>query len=624
MLEKYTPYNSQVVLKNKTVKWFLSKLLLIISLSVFLTNYGYAQQLSEAQIKSVYLYHFLNYIEWEHEPDIHQFVIGFLGEEPEMFDELKNMAATKKAKNKPIKVIKITPSDTSQKIQMLYVCASENYDIRNIARVFGRKNILLVTNQCDDKTSVMINFVYSEKDKVQFQINKPSIMQENLKLAPQVLLKGGTELDVAELYHKMEEEVFKSKNTIQKQQDALNELNNKLAIQNKEIAERENQLLNIQAKYNSISDSLLLLSREFESKKDALNSKEAEMALLLKNINEFTVLLNQQKEKIQSINLEIKEKEKEMLEQDKIIQEQSSRINLQQKKEVQQDKTIKSQHYINLIIILILIFVVIILIQYFLSSKKQKKTNKLISEQNHQLIQKANELKLAKDAAEAANKELEAFSYSVSHDLRAPLRHIDGFIELLQTEIDVTMDQQGQHYMKVISDSAKRMGSLIDDLLSFSRMGRNEMSKMQVDLVKLVQEVIREFEPEAKGRTINWQISNLPVVTGDRAMLRIVIVNLIANALKFTRDREQAEIEIGYTKDKETGTAFFVRDNGVGFDPNYANKLFGVFQRLHRADEFEGTGIGLANVRRIIARHGGKTWADSKLNQGATFYFSLP
>jgi light-regulated signal transduction histidine kinase (bacteriophytochrome) len=147
---------------------------------------------------------------------------------------------------------------------------------------------------------------------------------------------------------------------------------------------------------------------------------------------------------------------------------------------------------------------------------------------------------------------------------------------------------------------------------------------MQVDLVKLVQEVIREFEPEAKGRTINWQISNLPVVTGDRAMLRIVIVNLIANALKFTRDREQAEIEIGYTKDKETGTAFFVRDNGVGFDPNYANKLFGVFQRLHRADEFEGTGIGLANVRRIIARHGGKTWADSKLNQGATFYFSLP
>ena len=182
MLRNYIPDNSCVVLKNKTVKRFLSlKLLLIIFLSIFLTKSGFAQQLSEAQIKSVYLYHFFNYVEWEHEPDIEQFVIGFLGEEPEMFDELTNMAATKKAKNKPIKVIKITPSDTTRKIQMLYVCASENYNIRDISRLFSRKNILLITNQCDEKTLIMINFIYPEDDKVQFQINKPSIMQENLK-----------------------------------------------------------------------------------------------------------------------------------------------------------------------------------------------------------------------------------------------------------------------------------------------------------------------------------------------------------------------------------------------------------------------------------------------------------
>jgi light-regulated signal transduction histidine kinase (bacteriophytochrome) len=168
------------------------------------------------------------------------------------------------------------------------------------------------------------------------------------------------------------------------------------------------------------------------------------------------------------------------------------------------------------------------------------------------------------------------------------------------------------------------MGVLIDDLLSFSRMGRSEMSKAQIDLGELVQDVIREFRTEAEGRNIRWNLPPLPVVTGDRAMLRIVLVNLISNALKFTRSRSQTEIEIGWMPGPETETIVFVRDNGVGFDMKYADKLFGVFQRLHRADEFEGTGIGLANVHRIINRHGGRTWAEAEINHGATFYFSLP
>ncbi len=225
---------------------------------------------------------------------------------------------------------------------------------------------------------------------------------------------------------------------------------------------------------------------------------------------------------------------------------------------------------------------------------------------------------------EAANKELEAFAYSVSHDLRAPLRHIDGFLELLQQSLAAALDGRSQHYMDTISDSARRMGMLIDDLLSFSRMGRYEMSKMKVDLGGLVQEVIRELEPETRNRSIRWRIANLPTVTGDRAMLRLVLVNLISNALKFTRGRAQAEIEIGCLPGQGVETVVFVRDNGVGFDMAYADKLFGVFQRLHRVDEFEGTGIGLANVRRIINRHGGQVWAEGQVNQGATFYFSLP
>ena len=224
----------------------------------------------------------------------------------------------------------------------------------------------------------------------------------------------------------------------------------------------------------------------------------------------------------------------------------------------------------------------------------------------------------------AANKELEAFAYSVSHDLRAPLRHIDGFVEMLQKRTTTSLDDKSRHYMDTISGSAKTMGILIDDLLSFSRMGREEMSKSQVDLNVLVQNIIREFKPETAGRDIQWKISPLPMVTGDRAMLNVVLTNLISNALKFTRSRKSAEIEIGSEKKNETETVFFVRDNGVGFDMNYADKLFQVFQRLHRSEEFEGTGIGLANVGRVITRHGGRTWAEGRLDSGATFYFSLP
>ncbi|MGD9189260.1 MAG: response regulator [Desulfobacteraceae bacterium] len=225
---------------------------------------------------------------------------------------------------------------------------------------------------------------------------------------------------------------------------------------------------------------------------------------------------------------------------------------------------------------------------------------------------------------EAASKEMHGFTYTVSHDLRAPLRHIDGYIELLQNKTGTVFDERGRHCMTAISEAAQKMGLLIDDLLSFSRMGRHTPSFQKVALQELVHDILGELEPDTAGRQIDWRIGDLPVVSADEAMLRTVLVNLISNALKFTRTRQEAKIEIGSLPGKDSDVVIFVRDNGVGFDTAYADKLFGVFQRLHHADEFEGTGIGLASVRRIIARHGGRVWAEGKPDQGATFYFSLP
>ena len=233
---------------------------------------------------------------------------------------------------------------------------------------------------------------------------------------------------------------------------------------------------------------------------------------------------------------------------------------------------------------------------------------------------------LAKRAAELeeANKELESFTYSVSHDLRAPLRHVVGYAELLQKQSSASLDEKGRRYMAMILEASKRMGNLIDDLLGFSRIGRAEARKTAVSLDQLVREVIAELGQDTKDRDIAWTVGALPVCYGDRSMLKVALMNLLSNAVKFTRIRPRAKIEIGCANGKDNQVELFVADNGAGFDIQYVNKLFGVFQRLHRVEEFEGTGIGLATVQRIIHRHGGEVRAQGAIDQGATFYFSLP
>jgi light-regulated signal transduction histidine kinase (bacteriophytochrome) len=265
--------------------------------------------------------------------------------------------------------------------------------------------------------------------------------------------------------------------------------------------------------------------------------------------------------------------------------------------------------YLGLLLLLLVILMVALL------TERVEKVRKLRS-LNNELQREAIKL-------EEANKELEAFAYSVSHDLRVPLRAIDGFSRIVIEDYEDKLDDEGIRLLNIIRENTKKMGQLIDDILLLSRARRQEMTISDLDIAALAQNVYGEFNQDLDGRNVDFVVDDLPKAKADRALITQVLTNLIGNAIKFTREKENAKIEVGFEEDKDDYT-YYVKDNGAGFDMKYYDKLFGLFQRLHSQEEFEGTGVGLSIVQRIISRHGGRVWGEGEVDNGATIYFSLP
>ena len=261
--------------------------------------------------------------------------------------------------------------------------------------------------------------------------------------------------------------------------------------------------------------------------------------------------------------------------------------------------------------------------ELLLAMKQVRRQKAALEAEVERRCQIEEELTEANARLKAANLQLESFSYSVSHDLRAPLRHMKGFAELLNKRSAASLDEKGRQQLDIVLQSADRMGLLMDQLLDFSRLGRAALDRRKVDLGAVAERAKAELAGEQESRTVSWDIGKLPFVEADAGLLHLVFLNLFSNALKFTRGKSEACIEVK-TESSEPMAVISVRDNGVGFEPAYSGKLFGVFQRLHKVDDFEGTGIGLANVRRIVTLHGGETWAEGIVGKGATFFFSLP
>lgn len=268
----------------------------------------------------------------------------------------------------------------------------------------------------------------------------------------------------------------------------------------------------------------------------------------------------------------------------------------------------RSDYFILLLILLVILMVALLTERV----EKVRTLNKL----NEELKREATKL-------EDANNELEAFAYSVSHDLRVPLRAIDGFSRIVIEDYETELDEEGVRLLNIIRENTKKMGQLIDDILLLSRAGRQEMNLGKLDISALAKNVYKEFEQETKTRNINFVVQDMPAVEADRALMTQVLTNLIGNAIKFTKKTENPKIEFCYTED-EDNYIYQIKDNGAGFNMKYYDKLFGLFQRLHSQEEFEGTGVGLSIVQRIISRHNGRVWGEGEVGKGATIYFSLP
>lgn len=302
--------------------------------------------------------------------------------------------------------------------------------------------------------------------------------------------------------------------------------------------------------------------------------------------------------------------------------QQEETTTLKQQKQASASSLAVFNRFSVIIFVLMVVFTIFLLIfirNYWIESKeKERRAAELIIINKELAFQNEEKIK-----QEVANKELEAFSYSVSHDLRAPLRHVSGYVDLLLKNNSSQLDEIGLRYLNTISESSHEMGNLIDALLSFSRLSRTELQRVKINSKNMVNHVLKSFGDELSGRNIEINQTELPDIMGDESLISLVWVNLISNALKYSRNQEKSVIDIGgnIIDDK---VIFYVKDNGVGFDMKYVDKLYGVFQRLHKVKDFEGIGIGLANVNRIVTRHGGKCWAEGKEGIGATFSFSIP
>lgn len=723
-----------------------------------------AQQIKRDVAISAYIYNFAKNVQWQNEESIQEFHFLVIGDDKNIIKELTTLSKTKTLRKKPIKVSSSTSLDNTDNIHLIFVTKESEGKLLKIYDKIEGKNILLISDSYDDKRIIMINFYDSKDGNLLFEINKANIINQRLNIMPDMVLLGGTTIDVAALYYEEQQSLRSLQKQIQSHDSTLNFLKKAITLKTKEaqanIQNLNEQTVKIQEQQKILDEQSLLLKK-----------KEQELALKTLLIYEQQKLYERQKKELYDLSVNVSEGTELLNKQKKEIESKKAEIQLQTQALDKQGSQIVRQRNLITLFIIISILVAILVLTVFIAYKKIKKLNKSLEKRvsdrtqelndaNQQLQVELAERKLAEEALkkseerfrltldnmlegcqiidyewryryvndavishgrqtkenmlgckmmevysgfektevfqvlsrcmndripqhminefiypdgtsawfelsiqpvsegifvlssditerklienkikqlneelekrvelrtqqlENANKELEAFAYSVSHDLRAPLRAISGFTKILTEDYANKIDTDGQRVCDVIQKEASRMGQLIDDLLSFSRLSRTSLQKVMTDMTKIVHQALEEVEGQYCENKIEIEITKLLPANVDISLIKQVWVNLISNAFKFSSKKDIIKIEVG-SFENQGENIYFVKDNGSGFDMKYVDKLFGVFQRLHNINEFQGTGVGLAIVQRIIHRHGGRVWAEGEIDKGAKFYFSL-
>lgn len=568
-----------------------------------------AQQLKREEITSAYIFNFAKNIGWSDESRISEFHFLVISDDEAINREMLNMSASAKLKGKPIRITisgtVIIPNGT----QLIFITRGlKGLAVPAFRRIEGQ-NILLITDGFDDKRMVMINLVETKDKTIKFEINKANIINQGLKVLPDMVLLGGTEIDVAHLYKESLDTVRSKDVKIADLQLLLGSLNVQIETARKEI---DKQSLLIARQNQDISER----QNQLEKQRDTLSQQT-------RLLSKSQLILKRQQSEIEGGKAVLADQQTKIVDQQAKIDDQNASILKQTMVLEERNITISAQRDIQRFLTLIIFLVLGLSYTIYRSYKIKQRSNKRLQEQEKQ-IKKLNQELLERAAdLENANKELEAFSYSVSHDLRAPLRSIDGFSQSIIEDYENAIDDRGKDYLRRVRSAAQRMALLIDDMLTLSRVTRNEMVLQEIDLSGLAKDIAEKLRGLQPERKIEFIIQSDMTVWGDEHLLRIALENLFQNAWKYTSKHLEARIEFGLrTVDRKH--VFFIKDDGAGFDMQYAQKLFGAFQRMHTTEEFPGTGVGLATVQRIILRHGGTIWAESEVEKGATFFFSIP
>ena len=592
------------------IKKIINKLIIFVQLLITLIFYlsssqtGFALHSQDPEFLSVAIFRLTEQIRWPNAKQIKKYHIHVIDESPNVEIELKRISTIRKLHNRPVQISRSHNATIPPDTHVIYVSNHNSKLLPNILNNTLGSSILVISYDGQNQRIVMINFKSGAKDKskIRFEINKANIINRGMSISPDIILLGGTEIDVANLYKSSQDELLKKERKINLIEKKIQQINNEKKLTKQSLTKLTKTLEKQKQSYKK-------LEKETQAQQIKINKQATELKAREKYLDKQSIEIDKRSTilKQQQTNIDI---------QSNTIKKQKNTIRTQEKTLKQSNATIESQkNYLTTLSILSTLVALGAILAFWLYRKNQHINAKLLVALNSS---KQNAYRL-----EMANEQLQSFSYTVSHDLKAPLRSITGFSEILIEDYGNDLNDDIKNYLNRIVENIKRMSGLITDILMLSKLSQSEVNYINnVNLSDIVLKELELLNQSGPRELMELDIQQNVLCQCDPKLIKILLANIIGNAWKYTPNTQSAKFEFG-SKTIDTNTVYFFKDNGVGFNMDYAKKLFEPFQRLHSDKQFEGTGIGLATVKRIINLHHGTIWAESEVGTGSIFYFTL-